>query len=253
MLARGLKTWLEVNKKNGFDCQSCAWPSPDEGRHIFEFCENGVKAVADEAHEALHRGRFLREAFHRRPPGAAATSGWASRGGSRSPMVKRQGGTHYEEITWDEAFQLMADELNALPSPDAAAFYTSGRTSNEAAFLYQLFVRQFGTNNLPDCSNMCHEASGAALNEAIGIGKGCVTLDDFTKTDCVFIVGQNPGTNHPRMMTSLEHAKKHGATIISANPLPETGLMKVVNPNPQEYRNPLKFAASRCSSTRARR
>ena len=156
-------------------------------------------------------------------------------------MVKRPGGTHYEEITWDEAFQLMADELHALPSPDAAAFYTSGRTSNEAAFLYQLFVRQFGTNNLPDCSNMCHEASGAALNETIGIGKGCVTLDDFTKTDCVFIVGQNPGTNHPRMMTSLEHAKKNGATIISANPLPETGLMRVVNPNPQEYRNPLKF------------
>ena len=160
-------------------------------------------------------------------------------------MVKRPGGTHYEEITWEEANKLMAGALHALPTPDAAAFYTSGRTSNEAAFLYQLFVRQFGTNNLPDCSNMCHEASGAALNETIGIGKGCVTLDDFLKTECVFIIGQNPGTNHPRMMTSLEHAKKNGATIISANPLPETGLMSVVNPNPQEYRNPLNFR-SRC-------
>ena len=160
-----------------------------------------------------------------------------------TPMVKRAGGTHYEETTWEEAFKLMADALHALPSPDAAAFYTSGRTNNEAAFLYQLFVRQFGTNNLPDCSNMCHEASGAALNEAIGIGKGCVTLDDFHKTGCVFIIGQNPGTNHPRMMTSLEHAKKHGATIISANPLPETGLMKIVNPNPQDYGNPIEFAA----------
>ena len=155
-----------------------------------------------------------------------------------TPMVKRKGGTHYEEITWDEAFKLMADELHALPSPDAAAFYTSGRTNNEAAFLYQLFVRQYGTNNLPDCSNMCHEASGAALNETIGIGKGCVTLDDFQKTGCVFIVGQNPGTNHPRMMTSLEHAKKHGATIISANPLARDRVDEDRQPQPAGLRQP---------------
>ncbi len=239
-LARGLKTWLEVNKKGGFDCQSCAWPSPDEGRHIFEFCENGVKAVADEATKHSIAGDFFSKYSIRDLQGKSDL--WLGQQGRLTkPMVKRAGATHYAEITWDDAFRLMADELNALPSPDAAAFYTSGRTSNEAAFLYQLFVRQFGTNNLPDCSNMCHESSGAALNETIGIGKGCVTLDDFNHTDCVFIIGQNPGTNHPRMMTSLEHAKRHGATIISANPLPETGLMRVVNPNPQEYSNPLAF------------
>ena len=139
-------------------------------------------------------------------------------------MVKRPGATHYEPITWDEAFALMARELNALPTPNAAAFYTSGRTSNEAAFLYQLFVRQFGTNNLPDCSNMCHESSGAALNESIGIGKGCVKLEDFEKSDWIFILGQNPGTNHPRMLTILERAKRNGAKIVAINPLPETGI-----------------------------
>jgi molybdopterin-dependent oxidoreductase alpha subunit len=137
----------------------------------------------------------------------------------------------------------MARELNALPTPNAAAFYTSGRTSNEAAFLYQLFARQFGTNNLPDCSNMCHESSGVALKESIGIGKGCVRLEDFECTDAIFIIGQNPGTNHPRMMTTLERAKKSGATIVAINPIRETGLISVVNPNPQEYRNPLRFAA----------
>ena len=241
-IGRGLKTWLEVNKKGGFDCQSCAWPSPDEGRKIFEFCENGVKAVADEGTKHSITGEFF--ARHSIADLLTRSDLWLGQQGRlTTPMIRREGGTHYEETTWEEAFKLMADELNALPSPDAAAFYTSGRTNNEAAFLYQLFVRQFGTNNLPDCSNMCHEASGAALNETIGIGKGCVTLDDFQKTGCVFIVGQNPGTNHPRMMTSLEHAKKHGATIISANPLPETGLMKIVNPNPQDYANPLEFAA----------
>ncbi len=158
-------------------------------------------------------------------------------------MVKREGATHYEPIEWNEAFELMARELNALPTPNAAAFYTSGRTSNEAAFLYQLFARQFGTNNLPDCSNMCHESSGAALSESIGIGKGCVKLEDFEHADAIFIIGQNPGTNHPRMMTTLEHAKKNGATIVAINPIRETGFISVVNPNPQEYRNPLTFAA----------
>ncbi len=159
-------------------------------------------------------------------------------------MVKLAGGTHYEPIEWDQAFALMARELNALPTPNAAAFYTSGRTSNEAAFLYQLFARQFGTNNLPDCSNMCHESSGAALNETIGVGKGCVTLEDFEKADGIFILGQNPGTNHPRMMTVLARAKENGAKIVAINPMPEPGLMEVVNPNPQEYRNPLTFAAT---------
>ncbi len=159
------------------------------------------------------------------------------------PMVKREGASHYQPIDWNDAFELMARELNALPTPNAAAFYTSGRTSNEAAFLYQLFARQFGTNNLPDCSNMCHESSGVALKESIGIGKGCVRLEDFEWTDAIFIIGQNPGTNHPRMMTTLERAKKSGATIVAINPIRETGLISVVNPNPQEYRNPLRFAA----------
>jgi molybdopterin-dependent oxidoreductase alpha subunit len=161
------------------------------------------------------------------------------------PVVKREGATHYEPISWEELFNLLARELNALPTPNAAAFYTSGRTSNEAAFLYQLFARQFGTNNLPDCSNMCHESSGAALNEAIGIGKGCVTLEDFDHCDGIFILGQNPGTNHPRMLTTLERAKHNGAKIVAINPLPEPGLMRVVNPNPEEYTNiftyPLKL------------
>jgi anaerobic selenocysteine-containing dehydrogenase len=157
-------------------------------------------------------------------------------------MVKRPGTDHYEPISWDQAFQLVATELHSLTSPNEAAFYTSGRTSNEAAFLHQLFVRQFGANHLPDCSNMCHESNGAAMNDAIGIGKGCVTLDDFEKTDALFTIGQNPGTNHPRMLTALEHAKKRGAKIVAINPLPETGSMRVVNPNPQEYlSNPFAF------------
>jgi len=241
-LTRGLTDWLKVNKKNGFDCQSCAWPSPDDHRHVFEFCENGVKALTSEATIKKITPDFFGE--HSIADLQKQSDNWFElQGRLVHPMVKRAGATHYEAIEWDEAFALMGRELNALPTPNGAAFYTSGRTSNEAAFLYQLFARQFGTNNLPDCSNMCHESSGAALNETIGIGKGCVTLDDFEKTDCIFILGQNPGTNHPRMLTFLERAKKNGARIVAINPMPEPGLMEVVNPNPQEYRNPLKFAA----------
>src|SRR5437660_1521419 len=239
---RGITDWLRVNKKGGFDCQSCAWPSPDEDRHLFEFCENGVKALTSEATKK-HIGReFFRE--HSIANLKEQTDHWLEiQGRLVQPMVKREGATHYEPIEWDKVFHLLARELTALPSPNAAAFYTSGRTSNEAAFLYQLFARQFGTNNLPDCSNMCHESSGVALNESIGIGKGCVKLEDFEKADAIFIIGQNPGTNHPRMMTTLERARKNGATIVAINPIRETGLISVVNPNPQEYRNPLKFAA----------
>jgi molybdopterin-dependent oxidoreductase alpha subunit len=233
-LTRGLGTWLKVNKKDGFDCQSCAWPSPDEHRHVFEFCENGVKALASEATQKHIGPEFFRA--HSVADLAKQSDYWLElQGRLVHPMVKQAGGTHYEPIAWEDAFALMARELNALPSPNAAAFYTSGRTSNEAAFLYQLFARQFGTNNLPDCSNMCHESSGAALNEAIGIGKGCVTLEDFEHADGIFIIAQNPGTNHPRMMTVLERAKRNGATIVALNPMPEPGLMQVVNPNPQEY------------------
>lgn len=238
---RGLSTWTKVNQKRGFDCQSCAWPNPDNDRHVLEFCENGVKAIADEATTKRISTEFFSQ--HSITDLQQRSDYWlGSRGRLTEPMIKRPNSDHYEPISWDQAFQLIAAELNSLTSANEAAFYTSGRTSNEAAFLYQLFVRQFGTNNLPDCSNMCHESSGAAMSDAIGIGKGCVTLDDFEKTDAIFIIGQNPGTNHPRMLTALEHAKKRGAKIVAINPLPETGLMRVVNPNPQEYlSNPFAF------------
>jgi len=241
-LTRGLRDWFKINQKDGFACQSCAWPSPDVDPHVFEFCENGVKALTSEATRKRITPDFFRE--HSIPELQRQTDHWLElQGRLVHPMVKPAGATHYQPIEWDEAFALMARELNALATPNAAAFYTSGRTSNEAAFLYQLFVRQFGTNNLPDCSNMCHESSGAALNESIGIGKGCVRVEDFEKADGIFILGQNPGTNHPRMMTTLERAKKKGATIVAINPIPEPGLMAVVNPNPQEYSNPLAYAA----------
>src|SRR5438132_1674549 len=237
---RGIKGWLKVNKKDGFDCQSCAWPNPDSDGHLFEFCENGVKALTSEATKKQIGPEFFRE--HSIADLREKTDNWLElQGRLVHPMVKREGATHYEPIDWDDVFKLLARELNALPSARAAAFYTSGRTSNEAAFLYQLFARQFGTNNLPDCSNMCHESSGAALKESIGIGKGCVTLEDFEKADGIFILGQNPGTNHPRMLTTLERAKENGAKIVALNPMPEPGLMQVVNPNPQEYDNILTY------------
>src|SRR6476661_62887 len=156
-------------------------------------------------------------------------------------MILHEGAKYYQRVAWEDAFEIITNEIKNLSTPNEAVFYTSGRTSNEAAFLYQLFVRQFGTNNLPDCSNMCHESSGTALTESIGIGKGTVTIEDFQKCDLIIILGQNPGTNHPRMLTSLEQAKHNGAKILTMNPLPEAGLFSVVNPNPQEYRNPLKF------------
>jgi molybdopterin-dependent oxidoreductase alpha subunit len=243
---RALKTLLSVNKKKGFDCQSCAWPSPDEHRKVAEFCENGAKAVADEATARRLTEEFFRQ--HSLDDLARRSDFWLGQQGRLTqPLVKPAGAKHYQPISWDEAFQLIAAELNALPTPNAAAFYTSGRTSNEAAFLYQLFVRQFGTNNLPDCSNICHESSGEALNEVIGIGKGCVTLTDFVRTDAIFIIGQNPGTNHPRMLDSLEQAKKAGAKIVSINPMPEIGSFRFKNP--QDLKNPLR--ARGCSSVRA--
>jgi molybdopterin-dependent oxidoreductase alpha subunit len=237
-LVRGAKLLLKVNQVDGFDCQSCAWPSPDEDRHVAEFCENGVKAVADEATTARITRDFFSE--HSVADLAAKSDHWLGKQGRLTePMVLRPGATKYEAIAWDDAFQLIATELRALSSPDAAAFYTSGRTSNEAAFLYQLFVRAFGTNNLPDCSNMCHESSGVALGETIGIGKGTVTLDDFEKADTIFIVGQNPGTNHPRMLSTLQSAKRRGTRIVSINPLPEAGTTGFVNP--QDLKNVLRI------------
>ncbi|NKZ06058.1 FdhF/YdeP family oxidoreductase [Actinomadura latina] len=221
-------TLLRVNQKQGFDCPGCAWPEGDH-RHVAEFCENGAKAVAEEATARRVTREFFAE--HTVAELGGRSDHWLGQQGRLTePMVKRAGSEHYEPIGWDEAFGLLASELNALDSPDEAVFYTSGRTSNEAAFAYQLFARAFGTNNMPDCSNMCHESSGSALSETIGIGKGSVLLDDLYKADLIFVVGQNPGTNHPRMLSALEKAKREGARIVAVNPLPEAGLMRFKNP-----------------------
>ncbi|HZB46494.1 MAG TPA: FdhF/YdeP family oxidoreductase [Pyrinomonadaceae bacterium] len=227
--ARSVKTLLKVNQKDGFDCPGCAWPDPDGERSHFEYCENGAKAVAEEATTRRVTPDFFRE-WSVADLSRKSDYWLGKRGRITEPVILRRGATHYEPLSWDEAFDTIAAELNALGSPDEAAFYTSGRTSNEAAFLYQLFVRQFGTNNLPDCSNMCHESSGTALTATIGVGKGTVTLEDFDLARCIFVIGQNPGTNHPRMLTALQRAKKRGCKIVHVNPLPETGLERFKHP-----------------------
>jgi molybdopterin-dependent oxidoreductase alpha subunit len=218
-----------VNQRHGFDCPGCAWPEAPGGRKIAEFCENGAKAVAEEATKRTVTPEFF--ARHSVSELAARPEYWLSQQGRLThPMVLREGHDHYEPIDWDDAYRLIAKHLNGLDSPDEAVFYTSGRTSNEAAFLYQLMVRSFGTNNMPDCSNMCHESSGTALSKSIGIGKGSVTVLDIEHADCILIAGQNPGTNHPRMLSVLEKAKANGAKIIAVNPLPEAGLMRFKDP-----------------------
>jgi molybdopterin-dependent oxidoreductase alpha subunit len=218
---------LKVNQVDGFDCPGCAWPETGKRSH-FEFCENGAKAVAEEATLRRITHEFFAE--HSVSGLATQTDHWLGRQGRlTSPVVKRPGVDHYRPIAWEEALMLVAAQLKAI-APDQAVFYTSGRTSNEAAFLYQLFARSYGTNNLPDCSNMCHESSGVALSQAIGVGKGTVTLDDVHRARLIVVVGQNPGTNHPRMLTALEKAKRNGAAILSVNPLPEAGLMRFRNP-----------------------
>jgi molybdopterin-dependent oxidoreductase alpha subunit len=228
-VVRGTRTLLQLNQKGGFDCPGCAWPDPDGERSHVEFCENGAKHVADEATTKRVTPEFFRE-WSVADLSRKSDYWLGQQGRLTHPMVLRRGSTHYEPLNWDEAFALVSAELNALTTPDEALFYTSGRTSNEAAFLYQLFVRQFGTNNLPDCSNMCHESSGTALTETIGIGKGTVTLDDFQKAEAIFVIGQNPGTNHPRMLTALQAAKRNGCVIVHINPLPETGLNRFKHP-----------------------
>ncbi|HSI33129.1 MAG TPA: FdhF/YdeP family oxidoreductase [Tepidisphaeraceae bacterium] len=226
---RGAYALSLLNQKGGIDCMSCAWPEPDGDRSVAEFCENGAKAIGHE----LDKRRCGPDFFARHSVAELSEKSdyWLEQQGRLThPMVLRAGATHYAPISWDDAFALIAKHLNALPSPDAAAFYTSGRASNEAAFSYQLFVRQFGTNNLPDCSNLCHESSGAALSATLGIGKGSVTLADFEQAQVILILGQNPGTNHPRMLTTLQRAKRGGAKIIAVNPLPEAGLLGFMNP-----------------------
>ena len=225
---RTVRTLLKVNQEEGFDCPGCAWPEPADRTHL-EFCENGAKAVAEEATRRRVTAEFFAE--HAVDDLAGRSDHWLGQQGRLTvPVVRRAGSDRYEPIAWDDAFGLIADELRALDSADEAVFYTSGRTSNEAAFLYQLLVRRFGTNNLPDCSNMCHESSGVALTETIGAGKGSVLIDDVHTADLLFVVGQNPGTNHPRMLTALEKAKGNGGRIIAVNPLPEAGLLRFKNP-----------------------
>lgn len=228
-VTRGVRTLLKLNQKTGFDCPGCAWPEPDGERSHAEFCENGAKHVADEATTKRITPEFFQQWSVAELAGQS--DHWLGKQGRiTQPMVLRRGATNYEAITWDNAFALIAGELNSLAAPDQAIFYTSGRTSNEAAFLYQLFVRQFGTNNLPDCSNMCHESSGSALGETIGAGKGTVTLEDFALAQAIFVIGQNPGTNHPRMLTALQQAKQNGCKLVHINPLPEVGMTRFKHP-----------------------
>ncbi|KQP70009.1 hypothetical protein ASF40_09225 [Microbacterium sp. Leaf288] len=227
-VARSVQTLMRVNQKDGFDCPGCAWPEEDK-RHMAEFCENGAKAVAEEA--TLRRVGPAFFAAHSVEELRTHDDWWLGQQGRLThPMLLEEGDSHYRPVSWDDALRIVADELRAVDDPDEAVFYTSGRTSNEAAFLYQLLVRGIGTNNLPDCSNMCHESSGSALVETIGIGKGTVSIEDIHEADLLIVAGQNPGTNHPRMLSALEKAKQRGARVIAVNPLPEAGLMRFENP-----------------------
>jgi molybdopterin-dependent oxidoreductase alpha subunit len=230
-VSKTVKTLLMVNQKEGFDCPGCAWPDPNH-RTSFEFCENGAKAVADEAMKAKVNPRFFSK--YDVPSLLKKSDFWLNKQGRIAhPMVLKPGGANYEPISWKDAFELISTSISSMDNPTRGVYYTSGRTSNEAAFLYQALVRSLGTNNLPDCSNMCHESSGKALGSTIGIGKGTVHLDDFNKSDLILVIGQNPGTNHPRMLTALRDAKRNGSKIVNINPLPETGLSRFKHP--QEY------------------
>jgi molybdopterin-dependent oxidoreductase alpha subunit len=233
-LISSIKKLSKVNDFDGFDCPGCAWPDPDNHRSFAEFCENGAKAVADEGTRSRADANFWSKWSVSEL--SKQSDHWLnSQGRITQPMILLPGTEYYVPITWNDSFDLIADNLVSLADPNEAIFYTSGRTSNEAAFLWQLLARRFGTNNLPDCSNMCHESSGVALNESIGIGKGTVTLDDFNSAELIIVVGQNPGTNHPRMLTALRDARKKGASIISINPLIETGMKRFKHPqNPIE-------------------
>ena len=230
-ITKTVRTLLTINQQDGFDCPGCAWPDP-EHRTSFEFCENGAKAVADEAMSANVTPAFFKK--YSVSDLLKKSDYWLNNQGRlERPMLLKPGSTHYESIDWSDALDLISDSIKSMKSTEHGVYYTSGRTSNEAAFLYQALVRALGTNNLPDCSNMCHESSGKALDESIGIGKGTVHLEDFNHSDLILVIGQNPGTNHPRMLTALRDAKKNGSKIISINPLPETGLQRFKHP--QDY------------------
>ncbi|MEE8124843.1 MAG: FdhF/YdeP family oxidoreductase [Nitrospirales bacterium] len=228
-LFRGGQALLNLNQKEGFDCPGCGWPDPDGDRAITEFCENGVKAVAHEATQKVITEAFFQQ-WSIEELGKQSDYWLGQQGRLSQPMIKEAGSTRYCPITWEGAFETIAKQVNALEDPNEAIFYTSGRTSNEAAFLYQLFARLYGTNNLPDSSNMCHESSSVGLKEVIGIGKATVTLKDFQLADAIFILGQNPGTNHPRMLATLQKAARRGCQIVSINPLPEAGTTRFIHP-----------------------
>ena len=230
-IGRGIKTLLKLNQVKGYDCPSCAWPDPDADKRssIGEYCENGAKAIAWEATKNKVTPDFFKQ--HTIEQLLNESDYWLEKQGRIThPVIIEEGASNYKKISWKEAFRLIANKLNSLENPDEASFYTSGRASNEAAFMYQTFVRVFGTNNLPDCSNMCHEASGKALTETTGIGKASVTLNDIEEAELLMIIGQNPGTNAPRMLSSLQKLKKNGGEIIAVNPLPEAGFMKFRHP-----------------------
>ncbi|MDN3669135.1 FdhF/YdeP family oxidoreductase [Echinicola jeungdonensis] len=228
-LIRSIQTLSKMNQKDGFDCPGCAWPDPDHRSKLGEYCENGAKALAEEATSKKVDAAFFDQYS------VEELSNWTDfeigkSGRLTQPFILRPGKVHYEPIHWEEAFNEIGVQLKQLPHPDEAIFYTSGRSSNEAAFLYGLFIRAFGTNNMPDCSNMCHESSGVGLKETLGIGKGSVTLEDFPEAEVIIVIGQNPGTNHPRMLSALEKCKNQGGKIITINPLEEAGLLKFKNP-----------------------
>lgn len=227
---QGVKLLNKMNQKEGFDCPGCAWPDPDTKRSALgEYCENGAKAIAEEATTKRVSPEFFEK--YTVEELSQQTDYWiGKRGRLTHPMYLAKDSSKYVPISWEEAFQKIANQVNNLSSPNEACFYTSGRTSNEAAFLYQLFARQVGTNNLPDCSNMCHESSGKGLSETVGIGKGSVTLEDLYQSELIVVMGQNPGTNHPRMLGALEKCKKNGGKIVSVNPIPEAGNNVFIDP-----------------------
>ena len=226
------RTWgamRTVNKFDGFDCPGCAWPDPDGHRSGFEFCENGAKAFATEATKKRVTAKFFAE--HSVTSLSQQPDMWLDKQGRLTePMVLRDGSEHYESIYWQDAFWMIADSVNNLDSAHEAVLYTSGRTSNEAAFLWGTLARQIGTNNLPDCSNMCHESSSYGLTPVIGIGKGTVRLSCFDEADLILVIGQNPGTNHPRMLTALASCRRNGGSVVSINPLEETGMRRFKHP-----------------------
>ena len=227
-VAKNILNLMKTNQDHGFDCPGCAW-GEETKKDRFKFCENGAKAVNWEATSRRLSPKFFAE-FSVSSLRKQTDYFLEDQGRLSDPMLYKAETDKYEPISWNDAFALIAKHLNELASPNQAEFYTSGRASNEAAFLYQLFVRKFGTNNFPDCSNMCHEASGIGLKQAIGSGKGTVTLDDFDHADAIFVFGQNPGTNHPRMLHTLNHAVQRGAKIVTFNTLKERGLERFANP-----------------------